>query len=117
MRTHALAVAAAIAALSMAAAAPAAARVPHPQFAPGVLQAWWLTKASPTYRADHRIEVRADPDPNSPTTMILHRGDIFQAAAQTEDGWVAVAQDGVVQGYVFHGVVSALDYPSYANNR
>jgi hypothetical protein len=116
MRTHALALAASIAALT-ATALPAAARVPHPQFAPGVMQAWWLTKASPTYRADHRIEVRSDPDPNSPVTMILHRGDTFEAAAQTEDGWVAVAQDGVVQGYVFHGLVSALDYPSYAFNR
>lgn len=116
MRTHALALAASIAALSST-AFPASARVPHPQFAPGVMQAWWLTKAAPTYRADHRIEVRADPEANSPTTMILHRGDIFQAAAQTEDGWVAVAQDGVVQGYVFHGLVSALDYPSYAFNR
>jgi hypothetical protein len=111
MRTHALVLAASVAAL--AAAAPAAqARVPHPQFAPGVLQAWWLAKAAPTYRADHRIEVRADPERDSPVTMILHRGDVFNAAAQTEDGWVAVAQDGVVQGYVFNGVVSALDYPS-----
>jgi hypothetical protein len=113
MRTHPLALAASVAGLAIT-ALPAGARVPHPQFAPGVLQAWWLAKAAPTYRADHRIEVRADPEPDSPVTMILRRGEVFEAAAQTEDGWVAVAQDGVVRGYVFHGLVSALDYPSDA---
>lgn len=110
MRTHALALAAAVAALA-AAALPAQAKVPHPEFAPGVLQTWYLTKAAPTYRANQRIEVRADPDPQSPITMILHRGEVFDAAAQTEDGWVAVAEDGVVKGYVFNGVVSSLGYP------
>ncbi len=76
------------------------ARSPEVAFAPGVLNAWYLTKAAPAYQIARRFEVRADPDPESPTTMILHGGEIVEAAAMTEDGWIAVSENGVIQGYV-----------------
>jgi hypothetical protein len=41
--------------------------------------------------------------------MILHRGQTLQVAGRTQDGWVAVAENGVIQGYVSEGVVGAVD--------
>ena len=106
LRELSLAAAAAVIATAVPLAADAHGR--HLTYAPHVMWSWYLTKAAPAYAANRRVEVRTDPDPNAPTTMTLHRGDVVEAAGQTEDGWVAVAENGVVRGYVFTGVVSPL---------
>jgi hypothetical protein len=103
-----LSLAAAAAVIATAAPLTAQAHGRHLSFAPKVMWSWYLTKAAPAYVANHRIEVRTDPDPNSPTTMVLHRGDTMEAAGQTEDGWVALAENGVVRGYAFTGVMTPL---------
>jgi hypothetical protein len=108
MPMRALSIAAAAAFLATAAPPAAQAHGRHLAYAPHVMWSWYLTKSAPAYVANRRIEVRTDPDPNAPRTMVLHRGDVMDAAGQTEDGWVAVAENGVVRGYVFTGVVSPL---------
>jgi len=104
MRRHALALAASVAALT-AIGLPAQARYAAREFAPGVQWIYALERAAPTYVAAKRIEVRSDPEPDGSITMILHRGQTLEVAGRTQDGWVAVAQNGVIQGYVSEGVV------------
>jgi hypothetical protein len=67
-----------------------------------------LERAAPQYVAAQRIEVRSDPEAEGRITAILHRGEVFEAAGQTGDGWVAVARDGVIVGYVPDDLIGAV---------
>ena len=107
MRKHALALAASVAALTVI-GLPAQARYAPREFARGVQWIYDLERAAPTYVAAKRIEVRSDPEPDGLITMILHRGQTLEVAGRTQDGWVAVAENGVIRGYVSEGVVGAV---------
>lgn len=115
MRKHVLALAAAVAALGTTAAA-APLHGHQLSWAPGVQWNFRLARAPEQYVAARRLEIRSDPEPDAIVTGILHRGEVFRAAGRTEDGWVAVMADGVVQGYVSEGVVGALGARPYARN-
>jgi hypothetical protein len=107
MRKHAIALAASAAAL-IAAAAPVAAqaRYARPAFAPGVQWAQYLVPTHAEYLALQRFDLRSDPDPEARITGTLHRGETYQAAGLTEDGWVAIAENGVVVGYAPDSVLA-----------
>jgi hypothetical protein len=111
MRKPVIALAVAAASLATAAQALPEHRFETLRFAPSVQWIFDLERAAPDYVAAQRVEVRSDPEPDAIITGILHRGETFQAAGRTGDGWVAVMRDGVVQGYVSEGVVAALGSP------
>ena len=81
------------------------------RFAPTVQWIFDLERAAPEYVAAQRVEVRSDPEPDAIITGVLHRGQVFRVAGRTGDGWVAVEEGGVIQGYVSEGVVAALGSP------
>jgi hypothetical protein len=104
MRKHAIALAASVAAL----AAPAYANTQGHEYGPGVQWQRYLERAAPQYVTAQRIEVRSDPEAEGRITAILRRGEVVEAAGQTGDGWVAVARDGVIIGFVPDDLVAAV---------
>jgi hypothetical protein len=58
-----------------------------------------------TFAAANRINMRAAPNANAPVIDRLQAGEQIQVAGSVADGWLAVTENGLIQGYVARSVV------------
>lgn len=74
------------------------------RFAEGVTPAVRAGDAGGTYAASGRINVRAAPSASAPVVDRLRHDETFEAAGSVGGGWLAVVEDGMIQGYVARSV-------------
>lgn len=74
------------------------------RFADGVASATRTSSAGGTYAANGRINMRAAPSANAAVVDRLRAGERFEAAGVVSGGWLAVVEDGLIQGYVSRSV-------------
>ena len=75
------------------------------RFAPGVAAATRASNVGGTYAATGRINMRAAPNTNAAIVDRLQDGEEIEVGGSVAGGWLAVIEDGLVQGYVSRGVV------------
>ena len=78
------------------------------RFADGISPATRVSNAGGTYSASSRVNVRAAPSAKAPVIDRLQVGERFQSSGATAGGWLAIEEDGRVQGYVSRSVVQAV---------
>jgi surface antigen len=74
------------------------------RFAEGVTPAVRTSSAGGTYAANNRINMRAAPYADAAIVDRLQPGERFEVAGQVAGGWLAVVEDGRIQGYVSRSV-------------
>jgi len=74
------------------------------RFADGVAPAVRTSSAGGTYAATSRINVRAAPNTQAAVVDRLRSGERFEVAGTVAGGWLAVIEDGRIQGYVSRSV-------------
>jgi len=79
------------------------------RFAEGVAPATRVSSLGGAYAANSRINVRAAPNTGAAIVDRLQAGEEIQIAGSTNGGWLAVIEDGYVQGYVSRSVVRPID--------
>jgi surface antigen len=84
------------------------------RFGRGVERVYRLSSAAPTYRADRRVNVRSAPELDAPIVDTFTRGETFETAGVTADGWLAVEEAGMVIGYVPDDLVTPAAGMTYA---
>lgn len=82
------------------------------RFAEGVAPATRVSSAGGTFSASSRVNVRAAPKADAPVLDRLQVGEAFVASGTVAGGWLAVEEDGLIQGYVARSVVQASGAPS-----
>lgn len=75
------------------------------RYAEGVSPAARVNTLGGTYAAANRINMRAAPNANAPVIDRLQAGEEVQVAGAVADGWLAVTESGLIQGYVARSVV------------
>lgn len=70
------------------------------RFAEGVALAQRVSGAGGTYEAVTRTIVRTAPTPSAATVDRLQAGERVEVAGTVAGGWLAVTEDGLIQGYV-----------------
>lgn len=75
------------------------------RFAEGVSPAIRVSSAAGAYAASGRVNVRAAPNANAAVIDRLQAGETIQVAGSVAGGWLAVEEDGRIQGYVSRSVV------------
>jgi surface antigen len=75
------------------------------RFAEGVAPAVRVSSVGGTWSATNRVNVRAAPNANAAIVDRLQAGEEFEVAGAAAGGWLAVLEDGLVQGYVARSVV------------
>jgi surface antigen len=75
------------------------------RFAPGVAPATRASSQGGTYTATGRINMRAAPNTSAAVVDRLQDGEEIEVGGSVAGGWLAVIDDGLVQGYVSRGVV------------
>ncbi len=75
------------------------------RFAEGVTPATRTASAAGAYTASNRINMRAAPSASAPIVDRLQAGETLQVAGAVAGGWLAVEEDGRIQGYVARAVV------------
>jgi surface antigen len=75
------------------------------RFAEGVSAATRVSSVGGTYAAANRVNVRAAPNANAAIVDRLRAGEEFEVAGAAVGGWLAVVEDGLIQGYVARSVV------------
>ncbi|MBL8773656.1 MAG: SH3 domain-containing protein [Phenylobacterium sp.] len=78
------------------------------RFAEGVTPAVRTSSAGGTYAANGRINMRAAPNAQAAIVDRLQSGERFEAAGAVAGGWLAVVEDGLIQGYVSRSVAQPL---------
>ncbi|HEY8617805.1 SH3 domain-containing protein [Phenylobacterium sp.] len=87
------------------------------RFAPGVQRVrTGLQAAAPMYVANARVNMRAAPNTAAPVVERLSSGQQVRVAGMTRDGWLAIENDGWVQGYVAASTMRPLPAVSYVRN-
>ena len=86
-------------------AAPAAPSSGRWRFADGVSPAQRVSSVGGAYVANGRINMRAAPNANAAIVDRLQDGEPLWAAGAAAGGWLAVEEDGRIQGYVSRSVV------------
>ena len=74
-----------------------------------------LRPAAPVYVAPGRVNVRAAPTTNAPVVNRLRAGQELRVAGLVSGGWLAVEEDGWVQGYVSAASVRPASGMNYAS--
>lgn len=87
------------------------------RFADGVTPAFRVSSAGGTYAAEGRINMRAAPTTQSAVVDRLRPGERIEVAGAVAGGWLAVIEDGLIQGYVADAVVRPVDGGGYAGGR
>ncbi|HEY8574600.1 SH3 domain-containing protein [Phenylobacterium sp.] len=72
--------------------------------------------AAPVYIAPGRVNVRAAPSSDAPVVNRLRAGTEIHVAGMVNGGWLAVEQDGWVQGYVAAAAVRPARTMNYVRN-
>jgi surface antigen len=72
--------------------------------------------SAPAYVAPGRVNVRAAPSTNAPVVNRLRAGAEIRAAGMVNGGWIAVEEDGWVQGYVSAAAVRPATSMNYVRN-
>jgi len=75
------------------------------RYAQGVSPAVRASNVGGTYAANGRINLRAAPNTNAAVVDRLQDGEEIEVGGSVAGGWLAVIEDGLVQGYVSRGVV------------
>jgi len=75
------------------------------RYAQGVTVASRVSAAGGTYAGDGRVNVRAAPNTSAAVVDRLQAGESFEVAGAVAGGWLAVIEDGFIQGYVARSVV------------
>lgn len=75
------------------------------RFAEGVKAASRVSSVGGTYTASNRVNVRAAPNTSAAIVDRLRAGEEFEVAGAAAGGWLAVIEDGLIQGYVSRSVV------------
>lgn len=75
------------------------------RYAQGVTVATRVSTVGGTYAASSRINLRAAPNTDAPVVDRLQPGEPFEVAGAVAGGWLAVIEDGFIQGYVSRSVV------------
>ncbi|MBX3485947.1 SH3 domain-containing protein [Phenylobacterium sp.] len=78
------------------------------RFAQGVAPAVRVSSTGGAYAANGRINMRAAPSANAAIVDRLQAGERFEAAGSVSGGWLAVVEDGLIQGYVASSVARPL---------
>lgn len=79
------------------------------RFAEGVAAATRVSSLGGTYSASNRVNVRAAPNASAAIVDRLRAGEQFEVAGAAAGGWLAVVEDGLIQGYVSRSVVRPAD--------
>ncbi|WP_397402418.1 SH3 domain-containing protein [Phenylobacterium sp.] len=79
------------------------------RFAEGVTPVSRVSSQSGTYSVSSRVNVRAAPRADAPVLDRLRVGETFVSSGTVAGGWLAVEEDGLIQGYVARSVVQASD--------
>ena len=79
------------------------------RFAEGVAPAVRVASTGGAYAASSRVNVRAAPSANAAVIDRLQAGETIQVAGSVAGGWLAVEEDGRIQGYVSRSVVQPRD--------
>lgn len=74
------------------------------RFAEGIAPATRTSSAGGTYAANGRINMRAAPSAQAAVVDRLQAGERFEVAGTAGGGWLAVVEDGLIQGYVSSSV-------------
>lgn len=72
--------------------------------------------SAPTYMAPGRVNVRAAPSVDAPIVNRLRAGTEIRVAGMVNGGWLAVEEDGWVQGYVSAAAVRPAGPTAYVRN-
>lgn len=75
------------------------------RYAQGVTVARKVSDTGGTYSGAGRVNVRAAPNASAPVVDRLRASEPFEAAGAVAGGWLAVVEDGLIQGYVSRSVV------------
>ncbi|MDZ4372581.1 MAG: glycine zipper 2TM domain-containing protein [Phenylobacterium sp.] len=76
------------------------------RFASGVTPASRVSDDGGAYAANSRINMRAGPSTRAAIVDRLQPGEQVEVAGAVSGGWLAVIEDGWIQGYVSRGVVT-----------
>lgn len=74
------------------------------RYAPGVTVASRVSTVGGTYASNSRINMRAAPSASAPVVDRLQANEPFEVAGAVAGGWLAVIEDGFIQGYVARSV-------------
>jgi uncharacterized protein YcfJ len=87
------------------------------RFARGVQRIYsGFQAAAPAYVAPGRVNVRAAPSTGAPVVNRLRPGQEIRVAGMVNGGWLAVEEDGWVQGYVSAAAVRPVAPMAYVRN-
>lgn len=75
------------------------------RYAQGVTVASRVSTAGGTYASASRINMRAAPNTSAAVVDRLQANEPFEVAGAVAGGWLAVVEDGLIQGYVARSVV------------
>lgn len=75
------------------------------RYAQGVTVASRVSTAGGAYAGAGRVNVRAAPNTSAPVVDRLQPNETFEVAGAVAGGWLAVVEDGFIQGYVARSVV------------
>lgn len=78
------------------------------RFADGVTPAFRVSDAGGAYAANGRINMRSGPSTSYAVVDRLRAGEQVEVAGEVAGGWLAVVEDGLIQGYVSRSVMSPL---------
>ncbi|MBI1198922.1 MAG: SH3 domain-containing protein [Phenylobacterium sp.] len=76
------------------------------RFADGVTPAFRVNDAGGAYAANGRINMRSGPSTSYAVVDRLRSGEQVEVAGEVAGGWLAVVEDGLIQGYVSRSVMS-----------
>ncbi|WP_068875729.1 MULTISPECIES: glycine zipper 2TM domain-containing protein [unclassified Phenylobacterium] len=75
------------------------------RYAQGVTVVSRVSTAGGEYAGAGRVNVRAAPNTSAPVVDRLQPNETFEVAGAVAGGWLAVVEDGFIQGYVARSVV------------
>lgn len=75
------------------------------RFAEGVAPAVRVSSHGGGHVAPGRVNVRSAPNAEAPIVDRLRPGEQFEVAGAAAGGWLAIVEDGLIQGYVARSVV------------
>lgn len=75
------------------------------RYADGISPATRASSVGGTYMANGRVNMRAAPNTSAAVVDRLQDGEEVEVGGSVAGGWLAVIEDGLVQGYVSRGVV------------
>ncbi|WP_293345378.1 SH3 domain-containing protein [Phenylobacterium sp.] len=78
------------------------------RYAQGVTVASRVSSVGGTYASNGRINIRSAPNTSAPVVDRLQADETIEIAGAVAGGWLAVVEDGFIQGYVSRSVVRSV---------